>query len=64
MSLLKRTQPIIRFLVEEDGATAVEYAVLIALILGTLIGSALLLGPAVDGSFKESSDAISGAFGS
>jgi pilus assembly protein Flp/PilA len=64
MLLRRHLDSVIRFLNEEDGPTAVEYAVLIALILGVLIGSALLLGPAVDQSFEESSDAISGAFGS
>lgn len=64
MFLRRKLDSVIRFLAEEDGPTTVEYAVLIALILGALIGSALLLGPAVDQSFEESSTAISGAFGS
>lgn len=64
MFLRRQLDSVIRFLAEEDGPTTVEYAVLIALILGALIGSALLLGPAVDRSFEESSTAISGAFGS
>lgn len=64
MTLSKRIQSIARFLTEEEGTTTVEYAVMIALILGALIGSALLLGPAVDSSFQDSSTAISGAFGS
>jgi pilus assembly protein Flp/PilA len=64
MTLSPRLESIVRFLTEEDGTTAVEYAVMLALILVALMGSALMLGPAVDKSFEESSDAIAGAFGS
>ena len=64
MSISTRIKSISRFLIEEDGTTAVEYAVMIGLILGVLIGSALLLGPAVDDSFDDSATLISGAFGS
>ena len=51
------------FFAEEDGTTAVEYAVMISLILATLIGSYYLLAVATKDSFDASSEAITGAFG-
>ena len=64
MSISRQIKSISRFLIEEDGTTAVEYAVMIALILGVIIGSVALLGPALNTSFEESGDAMTGAFGS
>ncbi len=52
-----------RFLRDEDGPTAVEYAVMLALIVVACIGSAMLLAQKTDESFKTSGDAIDGAFG-
>ena len=43
---------------DERGATAVEYALLIALLAMAILGSVALLGNAVGGSFNEASDAI------
>lgn len=55
-------EPIESFVAEEDGTTAVEYAVMMALILLALIGGVFALSFATRDSFNESSDAIAGAF--
>ncbi len=47
-----------RFLVLEDGPTAVEYAVMIALIVVACIGSVSALATATRGSLDASSNAI------
>ncbi|QEG42859.1 Flp family type IVb pilin [Roseimaritima ulvae] len=52
-----------RFLRDEDGPTAVEYAVMMALIIVACLGSVTLLAQKTDESFSASGDAIDGAFG-
>jgi pilus assembly protein Flp/PilA len=54
---------ILRFLAREDGPTAVEYAVMMALILLAAISSISLLGSETGSSFSDSADKISTAFG-
>lgn len=51
------------FLAEEDAATAVEYAVMLALIIAVCIGSVNVLAQNTGESFNQSSDAIAAAFG-
>lgn len=51
------------FLQDEDGTTAVEYAVMMALIIGVCIGTVTALATATANSFDTSATAISGAFG-
>lgn len=51
-----------RFLREEDGPTAVEYAVMIAGILVTCLATIALLAQATRDSFDSSYDAIISAF--
>ncbi len=46
---------------EEDGPTAVEYAVMLSLIIGVCIGAVRALSDAAAGSFNASSDAIDAA---
>lgn len=53
---------IVEFLREEDGPTAVEYAVMLALIIAVCIGSIGSLSTATNKSFDDSANAISGAF--
>jgi len=50
-SIWKKTK---RFLASEDGPTAVEYAVMIALIAGTVISSVQALATATGSSFNKS----------
>ena len=51
------------FFREEDAATAVEYAVMLALIVAVCIGAVLGLAQNTKESFDTSGAAISGAFG-
>lgn len=53
---------IVDFLLEEDGPTAVEYAVMLAIITMAVVGSVSLMAEATKDSFLESGDAIAGAF--
>jgi pilus assembly protein Flp/PilA len=53
-----------RFLVSEDGPTAVEYAVMLALIVGACIASVNVLAQAAGSSFNDSGAQLSGVFGS
>jgi pilus assembly protein Flp/PilA len=48
---------------DEEGATAVEYAVMLSLIIGVCVGAVLSLGTATAASFGDSRDSIVGAMG-
>jgi len=60
-SALKNT--ILDFLAEEDAATAVEYAVMLALIIAVCIASVGFLADQTAASFDNSGAAIAGAIG-
>jgi pilus assembly protein Flp/PilA len=47
-----------RFLREDDGPTAVEYAVLLALIVVACLASIAALGPAASATFQATSTVI------
>lgn len=49
------------FLQEEEGATATEYAVMLALIIGVAIATIVILGNKVDTAFKNVSDKLPAA---
>ena len=53
-----------RFQRSEDGPTAVEYAVLLALIVSVCVGAVQTMSAATRTSFDASSQAISTAIGS
>ena len=53
---------IIRFLRSEDGPTAVEYAVILALIVMFCIGAIRLMGNATSDSFADSANKMETAF--
>lgn len=55
---------LINFLGSDEGATAVEYAVVLSLIAGVCIGSVLVLSNAAASSFDDSATQLSAAFGS
>jgi pilus assembly protein Flp/PilA len=57
-------QLIHQFLVDESGPTAVEYAVLLALIVLACVGSVNALATATGDSFNSSASQLAGAFGS
>jgi pilus assembly protein Flp/PilA len=50
-----------RFCAEEDGPTAVEYAVLLAFIIAVCVGSVNALATRLGENFDKSADAIVGA---
>lgn len=52
------------FLYRDDGPTAVEYAVLLALIVLSCIGAVLTMSNATADSFETSSTELSGVLGS
>lgn len=49
---------LLQFLRDEDGPTSVEYAVMLALIVGTCIGAITFFGSEAGGSFEHSSDEL------
>lgn len=53
-----------RLLWDEDGPTAVEYAVMLALIVGVCIASITVLGASTTASFEDSQTKITSAMGS
>ena len=53
-----------QFLLAEDGPTAVEYGVLLALIVAAVVGSVNLMSNAAANSFDNSAAQIAAAFGS
>lgn len=52
-----------RLLRDEEGPAAVEYAVLLALIIVVCISSIVMMADATNESFEQSGEAIEGAFG-
>ncbi len=53
-----------KFIAAEDGPTAVEYAVMLALIVGVCITSVNLLAQRTGQSFEDSAGQLAGAMGS
>jgi len=54
---------LLSFVCEEEGTTAVEYAVMLSLIVVVCLGALMSLGTATAGSFTTSRDAIMAAMG-
>ena len=54
-------QKIFQFLKSEDGPTSVEYAVMLALIIGMCIAAIALAGGPVEAFWTDSSDEFSNA---
>ena len=52
---------IVRFMKEEDGATAVEYGLMVALIAVVIIGAVKALGLTLNGNFIAVDSAIAGS---
>jgi pilus assembly protein Flp/PilA len=53
-----------RLLLEEDGPTAVEYAVMLSLIILACVGTVQLMGQGASGSFTSTRNQIANAMGS
>lgn len=51
-----------RFFYDDDGPTSVEYAVMLAMIVITCIGTVHLLAQTTEDSFRSSTEAIQDAF--
>ncbi len=58
------SQRVVRFLRDEDGPTAVEYAMLLALILVALISSITAVGNSTSGMWQNNSTKITNAMSS
>ena len=54
-------QSLVKFLKSEDGPTAVEYAVMVALIIVVAIGAVTLLGKNASSTFNNAANSISTA---
>ena len=52
-------QKIKNFFKDEEGATAVEYGIMVAAIAAVIITAAILLGTNTDGAFDNVNDAMS-----
>jgi len=52
---------VVRFMQEEEGATAVEYGLMVALIAAIIVGTVATLGTRVNTAFTTVSSAISGS---
>jgi pilus assembly protein Flp/PilA len=59
-SFIRKTR---EFLKDESGPTAIEYAIMLALIVGVCVGTVSTLATSVDQSFTDSADTIANAFG-
>jgi pilus assembly protein Flp/PilA len=57
-------RPIWTFLCDESGPTAVEYAVMLALIIGVCLGAIGLFGTTASGSWQDTSSQLSTYMGS
>jgi pilus assembly protein Flp/PilA len=57
----KVLRPIVEFLRAEDGPTAVEYAVMLALIIVVCIAAVTSLGSSTNNTFKHTGSAINAA---
>ena len=57
-------RPLRRLIESDDGATAVEYAVMLALIVVACLGSVFTLATATADSFDDSSTELSSVLGS
>ena len=53
-----------RFIGDESGPTAVEYAVMLALIIGVCLGAIGFFGSTASGSWQDTSDKLSTSMGS
>jgi pilus assembly protein Flp/PilA len=54
----------LKFIRDESGPTAVEYAVMLALIIGVCIGAVGFFGSSASGSWQDSSDRLGTSMGS
>jgi Flp pilus assembly pilin Flp len=53
-----KMNPLLQFLLDENGTSAVEYAVMLALIVGTCVGAIGFFGGEAGGSLIDTSDKL------
>lgn len=53
-------RPLLRFLTDESGSTASEYAIMASLIAGVIVAVVTQLGLSVNGLFEQARDALPG----
>ena len=56
--------PVLRLIWDESGPTAVEYAVMLALIIGVCIGAVGFFGSSANGSWTDTSGRLTTTMGS
>jgi len=62
--LLKHPKQLPKHLATEEGATVVEYAVLVALVIAVCIAIIIILGGQIEGGFQMFSERLNTALGS
>lgn len=63
ISMISLCRRIGRFLAEEDGPTAVEYAVMLAMIILACLAAVILVGQSTSESYTKSANSIDKAMG-
>lgn len=53
----------VRFVRDEDGATMIEYAIMLGLIAGVCIGAVTVIGTKTEGLFQSNSQSVAKALG-
>lgn len=59
MSFLNLYRKATQFLVSEEGPTAVEYAIMLVVLISTMLSAIQILGPALNNTFNDTSNAVS-----
>lgn len=62
--MLQHLKQLPKHIATEDGATVVEYGVLVALVIAVCIAIIIILGGQIQGGFQMFSDKLSTALGS
>ena len=63
MSEVESVEKLLRFLKDEEGATAIEYGLIAALIAAIIVGALVVLGQNVSSTFSNIATAVSNAIG-
>jgi Flp pilus assembly pilin Flp len=59
MNFLKLFRPAKRLVGSENGATTVEYAIMLVVLIATMLSAIQVLGPSLNSVFNETADAVS-----
>lgn len=58
MKIKNLVKSVARFGRDENGATAIEYGMIVGLIAAVIVATVALLGPQIESQFKSISDAL------